>query len=108
MIHSGFQTESASKRNYLQSLVGHEGPVGSISLEEGIADHVFDELRRLGHDIEGPVRGFHRTIFGRGHIIKVIDPVSSVEGDRGDCGDGANRLYLIGCEPRSDGKPCGY
>ena len=87
------------------SPTGHSGPIGSISLEEGIADDVFRELRRFGHDISGPVGGFDRTLFGRGHVIQVGYPKSE-EAGRNDVD--MSRVYQIGCEPRSDGKPQGY
>ena len=80
---------------------------------------VVEGLRRLGHDVKGGVGGFDRTLFGRGHVIRNVDrvvgdvaeagPTDGVggSGSRFTPGD-SERFYLIGCETRSDGIPCGY
>lgn len=43
---------------------------GVVSIEEGVEEDVVAELRRRGHEIEGPVVGHNRSVFGRAQIIK--------------------------------------
>ena len=63
-------------------------------------------LRNLGHDVRGGVNGFDRTLFGRGHIIQKIEADVAIADETSDVD--RKGFYLIGCETRSDGIPCGY
>ena len=40
-----------------------------VSVEEGISDDVIDQLKNKGHVIDGPLRGWDRSLFGRGHVV---------------------------------------
>lgn len=60
-----------------------------VFIEDGIADDVIDELKRLGHDVE-KLEHFKRGMFGRGQVIR-----SHVE-------DG-QRVLSGGSDPRGDG-----
>jgi gamma-glutamyltranspeptidase/glutathione hydrolase len=66
----------------------------TVSLEEGIGDGVASELQRMGHEIR-IVKGWNRSKFGRGQIIRV-----HVE-------DGQT-IYSAGSDLRGDGAaaPC--
>lgn len=45
-------------------------PESNIVLEDGISEDVITDLRRRGHLIRGgALKGFSRSIFGRGQII---------------------------------------
>ena len=74
-----------------------------MSLEDGISPKVVEGLRNLGHDVK-VVKGFDRTLFGRGHIIQRVGVDDTVSDDTVD----RKGFYLIGCETRSDGIPCGF
>ncbi|HSR96268.1 MAG TPA: gamma-glutamyltransferase [Kofleriaceae bacterium] len=63
-----------------------EGP-GEVALEEGFPAETVAELRARGHTIIPRVRGFNRSVFGRGQII------------RRDIGGG----LAGGSDPRADG-----
>ena len=58
-------------------------------MEEGISPEVVDGLQRLGHDVTGGVKGFDRTLFGRGHIILRI-PGHEAELEGGNSGSAAS------------------
>ena len=79
------------------------GPVGCISLEEGILPEVVEGLRRKGHEVEGSVSGHDRALFGRGHVIT-----------KGAWWDSNARVYKgnnvlwAGSDPRIDGMALGY
>jgi gamma-glutamyltranspeptidase/glutathione hydrolase len=62
-------------------------PSGGIALEDGIPPEVVLELRDMGHPIV-PVRGFERSVFGRGQIIQ-REPQQGI--------------FWAGSDPRADG-----
>ena len=66
---------------------------GVVSIEEGVDPAVIDELRRRGHVIRGPVRGFHRSVFGRAQIIQR---------------DRATGVLWAGSDGRADGCAMGF
>lgn len=66
-----------------------EIPSQTVSLEEGIGEDVAEQLRALGHTIE-IVKGYERSLFGRGQVIRC-----HVE-------DGLH-VYSGGSDPRGDG-----
>ena len=43
---------------------------GVVQLEQGVANHVVDELKAMGHQIESNIQGHSRSVFGRAQIIK--------------------------------------
>jgi gamma-glutamyltranspeptidase/glutathione hydrolase len=63
-----------------------------IGLEEGISEEVVDKLRGMGHLVT-PLRGYQRSLFGRGQIIR-RDPKTGV--------------MTAGSDPRADGQAIGY
>ena len=80
------------------------GPVGAISMEQGIPQDVLDGLRSLGHSIDGPVQGFSRSIFGRGHVITRgawwAQDETNIDKD--------NTIWWVGSDGRADGLALGY
>merc|ERR1712150_60535 len=69
---------------------GHTGSVGSVKLEDGIADEVIEALKAKGHDVS-KITGHDRSIFGRGQIIALV-----------------NQVLVAGSDGRSDGCAMGY
>lgn len=60
---------------------------GRVGIEEGIPAKVFSELERMGHPLY-PVRGFDRSLFGRGQAI---------------LRDSETGVLCAGSDPRADG-----
>jgi gamma-glutamyltranspeptidase/glutathione hydrolase len=60
---------------------------GRVALEEGISPSVVNRLMKIGHTVY-PVRGYARSLFGRGQII---------------CRDAATGVLCGGSDPRADG-----
>jgi gamma-glutamyltranspeptidase/glutathione hydrolase len=60
---------------------------GRVGIEEGIPAKVFSELERMGHPLY-PVRGFDRSLFGRGQVI---------------LRDSETGVLCAGSDPRADG-----
>ncbi|KAL2278870.1 hypothetical protein FJTKL_14047 [Diaporthe vaccinii] len=64
----------------------------TVHVERGISQEVITGLRRMGHDVEGPIGGLQRSMFGRGQIIRwTVDPVE---------GTG---IWSAGSDQRGDG-----
>ncbi len=80
------------------------GPVGAISMEEGIRPEVLEGLRSLGHSIDGPAQGFSRAIFGRGHVI--TQGAWWAQDDTNI--DKTNTMWWVGSDGRADGLALGY
>ncbi len=78
--------------------------MGSVSLEEGIGEKVLEKLRSKGHAIEGPVCGYARALFGRGHVI-TRGAWWARENTRVDT---TTRVLWAGSDPRVDGIAVGY
>ena len=75
---------------------GHRSALGSVSIEQGISENVIEELEHLGHQINGPVCGYDRGLFGKGQIILQSK-------------DKAGQSVLwAGSDPRGDGSAIGY
>ena len=74
---------------------------GLLTVEEGVTDTVIDGLKARGYTVEGPLKGFDRMRFGRGHVItkgawwKKNNP--SIIDDR--------RVLWAGSDSRADGTP---
>lgn len=81
---------------------GNAGPVGAVSVEDGISSDTISKLKSLGHDIEGPLTGYSRKLFGRGQIIR-SQPVAMSGGD----GETVN-VWWAGSDGRGDGMAVGY
>lgn len=84
---------------------GHTGITGSVAVEEGIPQSVIDDLRKKGHDVDGPKIGHDRALFGRGHVITRgawwKDPEDdSILDDKS--------VYWVGSDPRAGGMAIGY
>ena len=85
--------------------VQNHGPTGEVLLEEGFSEEVHQELRSMGHNVVGPVKGWDRRQFGRGQIITVGDWWAIKDSVNAETG--AVLLYA-GCDLRGDGEPVGY
>ena len=66
-----------------------DGNKRNVYLEEGISESVYEELRAMGHEAT-IVKGYARSVFGRGQLIR-----SHVQ-------DGV-AIYSAGSDPRGDG-----
>jgi gamma-glutamyltranspeptidase/glutathione hydrolase len=60
---------------------------GRVALEEGIPSDVISDLENMGHHVY-PVRGFDRSLFGRGQVI---------------LRDAETGVLCAGSDPRADG-----
>lgn len=67
-------------------------PDSRVELEQGLREATISKLAQLGHEVV-PVRGYARSVFGRGQII------------RRDPGTG---LLCAGSDPRADGQAQGW
>lgn len=84
---------------------GHKSMHGGVKLERGISLDVAKRLlNERGHQVEGDVHGFDRSVFGRGQIIATRP--FWVNGG-GNFGDGGTR-YWAGSDRRADGCAEGY
>ncbi|ESO87456.1 hypothetical protein LOTGIDRAFT_220165 [Lottia gigantea] len=72
-----------------------------VSLEEGIQEDTIRVLKDKGHNVEGPLVGYDRSLFGRGHVI--------AKGDwwRGDTSSRSD-VWWGGCDPRTDSSAVGF
>ena len=82
-----------------------------VAIEEGISLETIMKLKEMGHNIEGPVLGHNRALFGRGQII-VSQPSqgSSKKGLGAMGGDSTTeeQVWWAGSDPRGDGLAIGY
>ncbi len=74
---------------------------GCVALEEGIDDKTIAGLRALGHNVEGPVVGHERSLFGRGQIVTLLHPSER------RC-EGVEQVWWAGSDGRADGLAIGY
>ncbi|XP_038063449.1 glutathione hydrolase-like YwrD proenzyme [Patiria miniata] len=81
-------------------VVEQDGLTGKVFLEEGFSDDIIQELRTMGHNVVGPVKGWDRRIFGRGQVITV--------GDWYTARDSVGKSLYAGSDFRGDGSPVGY
>jgi gamma-glutamyltranspeptidase/glutathione hydrolase len=73
---------------------------GPVLLEEGIPDNTVKGLRKLGHNVKGPIVGHGRGVFGKGQIVTK---------KKGDVkGGGEKTVYWAGSDPRGDGMAIAY
>ena len=82
-----------------------------VAIEEGISLETIMKLKEMGHNIEGPVLGHNRALFGRGQII-VARPWKGdkKKGGAEDQGSTAEeqQVWWAGSDPRGDGLAIGY
>lgn len=76
-----------------------------VAIEEGISLETIMELKEMGHNIEGPVLGHNRALFGRGQII--VSRPSKRAGSSGES-TAAEQVWWAGSDPRGDGLAIGY
>ncbi|XP_033117889.1 glutathione hydrolase-like YwrD proenzyme isoform X2 [Anneissia japonica] len=81
---------------------GHEGAVGAVAIEDGIPESVIKELESMGHDLQGPVKGSGRSIFGRGQVITIGNWWAD------DAERNSDVVLWGGSDPRGDGAAIGY
>eukprot|EP00050_Salpingoeca_kvevrii_P007741 m.298276 g.298276 ORF g.298276 m.298276 type:complete len:591 (+) comp13822_c0_seq1:47-1819(+) len=101
MLHFGMDAQAALDAPRFCIGSGHTGTSGGVAFEEGIPMQILDGLRELGHVVEGPVAGVHRSLFGRGQIIWRQQVRS-----RGR--DDAESILVAGSDPRADGCAMGW
>ena len=105
MIDFGMDPQSALDAPRICVGAGHFGSDGPISVEEGVPNEVIDELKKMGHDIRGPVIGHDRALFGRGQIIRSCPQACSDA--RGQM-KGLCNVWWSGSDGRADGMAIGY
>ncbi len=76
----------------------------SVSIEEGIEGDVIQKLRSMGHSVIGPLGGYDRATFGRGHVIT---RGAWWAGSDPHVYKGTDTLWA-GTEPRMDGLAVGF
>lgn len=93
-----------------------------VAIEEGISLETIMKLKEMGHNIQGPVLGHNRALFGRGQIILSRPTVprsrseswSAEDVNGGGVGGGAmavtegKQVWWAGSDPRADGLAIGY
>ncbi len=72
-------------------------------VEDGVPQETQEALRQMGHDITGPITGYDRATFGRGHVITKGAWWSSGNGIADD-----SSVLWAGADSRSDGAALGY
>ena len=75
-----------------------------MQLEEGIPESVVKDLKSRGHQVQGPVTGHRRAVFGRGHVIS---RGAWWAGDQQGIENDPSVLWA-GSDPRADGRAVGY
>ena len=105
MIDFGMDPQTALDAPRVCVGAGGTGSDGPVSVEEGVSIVVIDELRRMGHDIQGPVVGHDRALFGRGQVIRChpqeYHTLNSKE-------KGLRNVWWAGSDGRADGMAIGY
>uniref|UniRef100_A0A8D0BMF0 Gamma-glutamyltransferase YwrD n=1 Tax=Salvator merianae TaxID=96440 RepID=A0A8D0BMF0_SALMN len=74
-----------------------------VYLEDGIPEHVIEELRAKGHTVIAPVTGHSRSMFGRGQVVTKGDwwrPSRKLQS--------AASVLWAGSDSRADGCALGY
>ena len=84
-----------------------------VAIEEGISLETIMELKEMGHNIQGPVLGHNRALFGRGQIIisRPIAPSKKSGSEDREEGGGVTegqQVWWAGSDPRADGLAIGY
>jgi gamma-glutamyltranspeptidase/glutathione hydrolase len=79
-----------------------------VAFEDGISEHVIKTLERRGHKVKGPLKGFERTLFGRGHVITKGGWWEKEMEEREIDSVDKKYSWFVACDPRSDGKCNGY
>ncbi|CAG8557837.1 8423_t:CDS:2 [Cetraspora pellucida] len=80
----------------LKASLTDKSSISYISVEDGISEDVINKLRQLGHHVK-VVKGFQRSMFGRGQIIEQkIDSKSGL------------RVWAAGSDFRGDGHAIGW
>ena len=81
----------------IDNFLVNRSAVGSVAVEKGIQVEVIEELRKIGHNIRGPVSGHERALFGRGHVI-----TRGAWWRKGDDVYHDPSVYWTGGDPRAD------
>ncbi|KAK6187450.1 hypothetical protein SNE40_005477 [Patella caerulea] len=81
-------------------LGGGYGLSGDCAVEEGISEETIAKLKSMGHKITGPVKGYERSMFGRGQVIS--------KGNWWCHGSSSTDTWWGGCDPRADSVAIGY
>ncbi len=96
MIDFGMDVQTALDMPRFCVGTGHRSATGSVSLEDGISENVIEDLEKMGHDINGPVCGYDRTLFGKGQVLHIQKDESG------------QKVIWAGSDPRGDGCAIGY
>ena len=105
MIDFGMDPQTALDAPRVCVGAGHTGADGPVSVEEGVSHVVINELRRMGHEVQGPVVGHDRALFGRGQIIRSC-PQAYRDSDNEV--KGLHNVWWAGSDGRADGMAIGY
>ncbi len=96
MIDFGMDPQTALDMPRFCIGTGHRSASGAVSLEDGISENTIEQLKKLGHEISGPVCSYDRTLFGKGQILQSQEDPSG------------QKVIWAGSDPRGDGCAMGY
>ena len=77
----------------------------NVCVEEGIPNDVIEKLKVKGHKVSGPLGGWDRSLFGRGHVI--TRGAWWKHESRSDLRDDP-QTWWAGSDARADGVALGY
>jgi gamma-glutamyltranspeptidase/glutathione hydrolase len=68
LVDDGLEPQAAVDRP--RFCIDADGGPSEVSLEDGIPAATVEELRRRGHGVKGVLRGYSRSLFGKGQVIR--------------------------------------
>ena len=88
LVDDGLEPQAAVDRP--RFCIEPDGGPSEVSLEDGLPDATVEDLRRRGHGVKAVLKGFSRSLFGKGQVIR-RDPDGALTGgsDRDPRADGA-------------------
>ncbi|ETS59522.1 hypothetical protein PaG_06441 [Moesziomyces aphidis] len=94
ILHHGFTVQDALDAPRFcigAGMAGPEGATSEVYFEEGVSQHVVDQLEKMGHKVK-LVSGWGRFQFGRGQVIQKVH------------NDAGKLVWAAGSDPRADGQ----